>query len=294
MVTENFIEIQKENTAYVFTYFSENKNGPVVPSVATIEILTQDGTTLLSSTSMTIDSTTGECTYSWDATGQSVNKNYQVKFTIDNVAIVRFFDIYYYVFRNDVTEDDLFLENDLIKGDVWEEAGKSESGTITTIVDSNRQEVDDYWNGGIVEIYQNSEILERKVVDFVNSTNTITFTPSLNVPAGENEYIIRKSYFDKIAYAGNMVQLDFKNIEKRAYLVIDYYQLKYLIIYKFFENWFQNKRSKDGDDNDIQYKHYADKYSSLFESMNLNYDEDSDGIIDDDEENTTNQIKWNR
>lgn len=294
MITNDLIEIQKDST-YTFTYFKEDKNISVIPAVALISLLDTSGNAIITDQIMAIDGVTGECTYSWDSTNYDSDINYQVKYTIDSENIIRFFDIYLYPFQNDVTDSDLFLENNIIQNDVWEIVGKSTSGTVNTIVDTNIEREDDFFNGGIIEIYQNKEIQIRKITDYVNSTNTITFSPNLVVAVATDQYTARQSYQDQITYAGNIVQLDYKKINKRAYLVIDHNQLKYLIIYKFFENFFRKLVKEIDDEFDIQYKYYAGKYSSEFQSLSLIYDENKDGVIDDGEVDTkVGQVKWYR
>ena len=83
MITNDIIEIQKDST-YTFSVFKENKNISIIPSTAFIIILDSFGSELLASTAMTINATTGLCTYNWNSTGNEVGLNYIVKFNIDS------------------------------------------------------------------------------------------------------------------------------------------------------------------------------------------------------------------
>ncbi len=295
MITEDFIEVRFQDAAHIFTYFKEVNNALSTITTAKISIFKPDNTVLIDNVDMSV--TANIATYSWDASAADMDKNHYVKFTINSGnPIVRFFDIYKYPFVVDITDDDLIQENDSIKEGVWEVSGKSDSGSTTTLVDNKLKiEADDYWNGGKLEIIQSNETSERDISAFVQSTGTVTFTPALGVAVGTDEYAIRRSYQNKINYAGRQVQKDFKNIDKRAYLVIDVYQLKYLIIYKFFANYFKKLVKKRDDEYDLQYKHYSGLYSSEFQSMSLTYDENEDAEVTDDEHETkVGEIRWNR
>lgn len=295
MITNNYIEIQKDST-YTFTIFKENQNTSVIPSTALITITDSAGTQLLASTAMTINATTGVCTYAWDSTGVATGLNYIVKYNLDSDnTITRLFDIYLYPFTNLVTDDDLLLEYEDIKTGAWEASNTSQSGSTSTLVDNNRYEDDNYWKGGIIEIYQDNKSYVRQVISFVSSTNTITFSPVLDVAILTDKYIIRKSYQSQITYAGNKVCLDYKKINKRASLIIDSNTVKYLIIYKFFSEFFFKLIKSSEDEYSIKYDYYSNKYKTEFESLSLVYDADGDSVIDDGEENEKiGQIKWYR
>jgi len=285
MLTQTFIEIEYGST-YTFTYFKEVKNTSVIPSAAKISIYGSDNSIIIENQDMTIDGSTGVCTYDWDSAGYSVGRNYSVKYILDGGnPVVRFFDIYLYPFINDVTDDDLFNVNKSIRDDTWGKAGAAESGTTSTLVDSVLSGYDDgYWTGGIITIYQGDRIEERKITNFVKSTGTITFSPLLSTAVNTNTYEIRKSYQDKILLAGEMVQNDFRRQNKRAYLLIDHYQVKWLIIYKFFEEYFGDLIKEEGDEYEKQSIRYGNKYRSDMETMTMVYDENEDGAASEDEQ----------
>lgn len=295
MVTKDLIEIRAEST-YTFTHFLEDKNQAVVPSNAYITILDSGADEILAQTAMTIDGTTGVCTYAWDSTGQDVGMNYQVKYELDSYAIViRLFDIFLYPFVNNITDDDLITEYKGIRSGIYEYSGKIESGTINTLIDPNRNELDDYWNGGLLLIFKDQTILERKITDWVLSTNTYTFSPNIDIAINNGDYTVRKSFQTDILNAGYEVQLDFKKLEKRASLIIDSYTCKRLIIYKFFEKYFFELSKTTEDEYYLKYSYYSKKYMTERVSLRLVYDKNEDGIIDDDEVNATvGQIRWYR
>ncbi len=295
MQTQDLIEIQKDST-YTFTHFIESKNQPIIPSTANIIITNSGGISILTSTAMTIDGTTGVCTYAWDSTGQDVAMNYIVTYELDSYnPVVRLFDIMLYPFINNVTDYDLFNEYKGLKTNDYEDSSNAQSGTTTTIVDINRAEKDDTWNGGQVEIYQNQQVYTRTVADYVLSTNTVTFSPAVPDAVTTESYTIRQSYQNSINSAGSKVQLYFKTLEKRAYLVMDSYTLKQLIIYEVLKQYFFHLIKDDSDEYSIKYKHYVSMYQTQLESLKLVYDENADGVIQDDEvDATVGKVEWFR
>ena len=182
-----------------------------------------------------------------------------------------------------------------MKSNIYEDSSIAQSGTTTTLVDFNRAEKDDHWKGGEIEIYQGQEIYVRKITGSTLSTTTITFTPAIPVATTTESYTIRQSYQEEINTAGRKVQLYFKSLEKRAYLVIDSYTLKQLIIYEVLKQYFfQNIKTND-DEQSIKYEKYSNDYKSTLESLKLVYDNDNDGLIDDGEEDdTTGKVVWFR
>lgn len=286
METQDLIEVRKDST-YTFTHFIESQNNLIVPSTATIVITDSAGTSLLSSTAMTI-SAAGVCTYAWDSSGVDVGMNYLVTYQLDSYEpVIRLFDIMCYPFVNNVTDSDLFAEYRGLKSNSYENSGIAQSGSTTTLVDVNRAEKDNHWKGGQIEIYQGQSVLVLDIVSSVQSTNTITFTPTLSTAVTTENYTIRQSYQEDINTAGKKVQLYFKSLEKRAYLVIDSYTLKQLIIYEVMKQYFFENIKANDDEQSIKYNHYATMYKSTLESLKLVYDNDSDGVIDDGEEDDT-------
>ena len=294
MITQDIIEV-REGESYEFEAFIESSNLPTIPSVATMEIFSSDGDTILSSTSMVIDGTTGVASYTWNSTGTAKGVNYIAKFLLDTTAIVRLFDIYLTPFINLITDDDLILEYSEIKSGVWEQSGTAQSGTTSTIVDNSRFEDTGTWNGGKLEIIQDNELIIRDVVSYVSSTSTITFTPVIDPAITTEKYLIRKSYQNDIDYAGNKVVLDLKKIDRRASLILDNNATKYLVVYKFFESYFFKLIKQEGDEFYLKYNYYKEKYSSELQGLNLVYDSNDDGVIDDDETNTKlGEVTWYR
>jgi hypothetical protein len=287
------LEIQKDST-YTFTYTKVNKNLPVNISTATIEITEANGDEVLASTSMTV--TDNIASYAWDSTDIDVGCNYIAKMTIDSDIIPRFFDIYYYPFQNLVIDNDLFKEDKHLKADSWEISGKADSGTTSTLVDANIQEADDYYNGGIIELYYDDQLEVRQITDYDSATRTITFSPVVSTAVSADlGYSARKSYQDLIDIAGEQVQERFQQMEKRAYLLIDHSQMNRCIIYKALALWYKDKRKEIEDEYDLKFQYYTESLETYISTTIWKYDRDYSGAIDQEQEDaTTSRISWHR
>lgn len=294
MITQDLIEIQKDST-FTFTHFIESKNTLVIPTTAFITINDSNGNELQAKTAMII-SAAGVCTYAWNSTNNPVGFNYIVIYELDNYdKVVRLFDIMLYPFTNNITDDDLFAEYKGLKTGDYESSGAAQSGTTTTLVDLNRAEADDYWNGGHIEIYIGQDVFVREITDFVLSTSTLTFTPALGIGITTENYTLRNSFQNDINNAGKNVQLYFKTLSKRAYLVLDNYSLKRLIVYEFFKQYFFDLMKKDDDEYGLKYGIYAKRFDTELRSIKLVYDENKSGTVEDDEEESTiGQTRWFR
>ena len=295
------LEIKQDST-HTFTFPDDvfessywQSNQKTVITSATIEITDALDDEIQAVTNMTISGDTYSATYNWDSTDEDIKENYIVKFVINGVCYNRFFDIYLYPFQNTVTDDDLFAKDSSLKEYVHKKSGKADSGTITTLVDSNRIEDDNFFNGGVIEIYFNEKIEKRNVADFVSSTNTITFTPAVYTSVSEGiGYSLRESFQNEINEAGKEVQLRFRQMNRRAYLLIDHTQVKELIVFKTLANYWHHKVKSIDDEYHIKYNYYFQKYESLFTNTVWKYDTNADGTITDDEANELTQINWKR
>jgi len=299
------IEIQKDTT-YTFNFPNDvfgntnrYKNMPIAITTATIQIITADDGAILAETNMTIAVDTYSATYAWDSsTAQfdaGIYENYIVKFKINSEYYNRFFDIYYYPFINAVCDEDLFSKDSSIQAARWAVSGKANSGTTGTLVDTNRFEDDDFFKGGEIELYYDDKIEYRKIVSFVKATNTITFLPVVTVAVSADlGYAARESFQDEIDESAHEVQERFRQIDRRAYLLIDHSQIKTPIILRTLANIWRKRIKELEDEYDIKYQYYAKEFESYFERTIWKYDSDASGAIDPGEENETTYIKWNR
>jgi len=295
------LEVKKDSTHTfnfpedVFDSLKISKNQKVAISSAKITILTGEGGEVLEEKSMTVAADTYSASYAWDSTDQAVDINYIVKFEVDGTIYQRFFDIYYFPFVNTVTDDDLFAKDKIIKKNSWRVSGKADDGSVTTLKDSNRTEEDDFFDGGIIELYYDDKIEIRDIISFSNSLNEITFLPAVSEAVSQDlGYSARESFQDIINTAADETQKRFNQIKRRAYLLIDHSQIKDAIIYKALANIWRQKIKEKDDEYDIQYQHYLGEYNSYFSNTLWKYDSDYSGTIESDEESETSYPKWER
>lgn len=60
-------------------------------------------------------------------------------------------------------------------------SGTADSGSTSTLVDSALTQADDYWNNGRITITKSGKVYNRRIADFVASTDTLTFDVELPV-----------------------------------------------------------------------------------------------------------------
>lgn len=286
------LEIKKDSI-YTFDFTKINKNIAVDIVSATIQIDDPDGVVLMEATAMSICDNVAS--YMWDSADEKIKENYIVKFVIDGECYNRFFDIYCFPFLNTVIDDNLFAKDKSIKDFIWRVSGKANSGTVNTLIDTNRIEAEDHFNGGVIDLFYEGKTERRNITDFVNATNTIHFLPVVSVAVSENlGYAARESFQDEIDEAGKEVQERFNQIKKRAYLLIDHTQFSTPIIHKTLENFWRRKIKEEGDEFDLKYRYYQSMFNNYFTNMVLKYDKDADCLIEAGEEEIQNRIVFHR
>lgn len=285
------------DSQYTFTYEKIRSDLPQLITEATITIYNSAGEEMLAETEMSvaINVATYNVDFSVDPTDLEweLGENYKVVYDIDGETIVYFFSIVNYPFVNPVNDQDLITENPIVKRGTWEVKGQADSGTTDTIIDTERTEVNEYWYGGIIDILpldDADQVTSHRVTDYDSTINTITFEPAYSATITTQNYVLRRSYQSQIDLAGEKVVEDLNKNAKRAYLLIDSTQCKRLVVYKFFETYFQALRETEGDKNDLQFRYYSDKYSTELNSLKVDYDEDEDGDITDDEKGASNFV----
>lgn len=290
------IEVRLDSQ-YTFIYEKIRSDLPQLITEATITIYNSAGEEMLAETEMSvaINVATYNVDFSVDPTDLEweLGENYKVVYDIDGETIVYFFSIVNYPFVNPVNDQDLITENPIVKKGVWEVKGQADSGTVDTIIDTERTEVNEYWYGGIIDILpldDADQVTSHRVTDYDNTINTLTFEPARATAITTENYVLRRSYQSQINLAGEKVVEDLNKNAKRAYLLIDSTQCKRLVIYKFFETYFQALREAEGDKNDLQFKYYSEKYASELNNLKVDYDEDEDGDITEEEQGVSNFV----
>lgn len=283
-----------EESSYTFSFERIESNATKELTSATLRILSAGGAVYQAAVAMTVSANiaTKAINFATNPTGlaYAIGRDWQAEFSLTYAdatteKIVRFFDIVRYLFVNLVTDLLVIDENKFLEDGIQAQAGRASSGSTSTLVDVNRVEANDFWNGGkliILPILDTGKVSEHKITAFVKSTGTITFTPVSEAVTTES-YTIRKSYQTSITTAGDIVREDMLSQSKRAYLMVDSTQLNRLILYKFMERYFQQVRKAKDDEYDLQFQYYGAKYKELFQAIPLTYDLNEDGKIGADE-----------
>ncbi len=298
------LEVQDKTTSFTFEYEQVENNLPVNISTALIKIFNSGGGELVTEKTMTIVDNKATHTQDFsvdpDNGEWTINRNFKAELKIDGKFILQLFNIVKYPFVNHIVDEDLFNEAEELSQNATNEVGEADSGSTTTLVHINRDEVDDHWNGGLIKIWQDvstAKITEHTITDFVSLTGTITFTPArVDAVVNGDNYSLRRSYQNDINRAGDIVKEDLLKKELRAYLILDDYQLKNLILWKTLERYFgARKSSGDEDTFTDRYKYFKNLYDTAYATLPLNYDIDEDGNIDPEtEEAVGKDITLNR
>lgn len=297
------LEVQDKTTSFTFTYSKVENNLPVNISTASIIIYDNAGATLVNNVVLAPVTNTATHTVNFsidpDNGTWTIDRNFKAEFTIDGQLIPQLFNVVKYPFINHVKDEDLFDEATELKERAVSEVGEADSGSTTTLIHADLNEVDDYWNGGLIKIWgdvSTSKITEHDITDFDSGTGMVTFTPARDAVVLGDNYSLRRSYQKDINRAGDIVKTDLLKKDLRAYLILDDYQLKNLVLYKTLERFFGSRKNSGGDSDVFtdRYKYFKGLYDTEYETLPLNYDRDEDGNIDETEESRTPQIKLNR
>lgn len=272
------------------TIFQDNR--PVVPSSATITLYKPGSSELQSSTSATINSTTGEMTYSLTTTHTAVKGlNFRAKwsYVVGGVTFIeeQLFDIVRSILSIPITDGDLFNELESLREINLQRTGTASSATTSTLLDTAaRKEDDDFWTGGVIEILNGTgEGQVRDITDFVQSTSTITVSPNwVTTPDTTSVYKIVRGFTRKIEQAFEKIAAMIYNKGQRHHLIIESSQIKIPLIY-LTVHFICLDVSKESDDKwDRLANRYWDLFSTEFGNMKLDYDTDESGTIEGDEE----------
>ena len=273
------------------TIYQDNR--PVVPSSATITLLSPSGGTLQASVAVTaIDSTTGEMTYSLTSTHTAtLGTNYKATwaYVVSGVTYYeeQLFDIVLSKLSIPIVDEDLYNELDSLRNENYQESGTAASATSSTLVDTaNRKEPDDYWTGGVIEIVSGTgDGQVRDITDFVQSTSTITVSPNwATTPSTDSVYRIVRGYTKKILQSFDKISQMIYDKGNRPALIMESSQIKIPMLYLTI-HFICLDLMKEADDKwDRLAVRYWDLFQDAFGKMKLEYDADESGTISGDEE----------
>ena len=278
------------------TVYQDNR--AVVPTSATIELQTPNGSELQASVGVTaINSTTGEMTFDLTAT-HTDDKD------LDYIAIWSYvvsstthterqlWDVVISRLSIPITDNDLFSELDSLRRTNAQEVNTATSGAAGSITDTSRKEADDFWTGGIVQILEGTgQGQKRSVSDFVQSTGVISVSPDWTTnPDSTSVYRVVKSYTNKIITSFEKLEQMFYDAGRRHELIMESSQIRIPLIYLTVHFITLDLRQDIDDKWDMLVKDYWAKFQDSWSKLNLSYDTDESGTIDDEE----SQFKVNR
>lgn len=175
---------------------------------------------------------------------------------------------------------------------------KAQSGSTTTLV-NNKGFVDypdDYFKDYYICFLTGSNKgVDRIVTDFVNSTGTFTFDTLDTAIDNTTEFaLVEKGFLAYNEEAIDFIREEVKNDGKDLDLFLTDSQLKELHLYKTLDLICQDKFN-DATDEDLYYnrhQHYNKLFEDTYNKLKADYDENEDGLIEEDEKLTSNNNNY--
>ncbi len=267
-------------------------NRPIIPTSGTVTLYNPSGSEIQASTAVTVNSTTGEMTYSLTTTHTAtLDLNYKAEWSYVHNSTTYYetqlFDVVRSVLSVPVTDDDLFYELESLRATASQATGTATSGGSSTLLDTTkRKEPDDYWKGGTIEIISGTGVgQKRTITGFTQSSSTLNVTPAfVTTPDTTSIYSVVRSYTDKILQAFEELNQMIYNKGKRSHLIIESSQIKTVLIYLTLEKICRDLSDQLDDKWDRLSATYMEKFKEHFNNIVLEYDEDESGTIEPGEE----------
>lgn len=275
------------NTADTLKTFVFENNRKIVPTSATITVYEPASTAeIVSAAAMTVGAD-GQLSYALTtAHNDDAAENYKVVIAYVYSAATYYATFYYDVVNSKlskvITDDDVVNELPQLKDNNWRVRGTAESGSTTTIVDSElKRYEDDYFTGGLAYSIDKDEA--REISDFVSSTGTVTVAAVFGSTIATDKYILTRSYTREIQRAFEKIEGLLVAKGKRAHLVLDPYDLREAHIYASVAEICKGLINANDNVWAWFYSEYDKKFKETFRGLNLKYDESGDGVISADE-----------
>ncbi len=283
-------EFLKGKTGTIRLTVYEN-NRPIVPTTAKVTLYTPSGGVLQAQADGSVDATTGEMTYSLTTIHTADNKtNYKAvwEYVYNTVTYyeTQLFDVVNSILSIPITDDDLYRELDTLRSQNYQRQGTADSGTASTLVDTEMKEESDFWTGGTLEILSGTGSVQvREITDFVQSTSTFTVSPNFATnPDTTSIYKVTRSFTKKIQQSFDELSTMIYNKGNRAALILESSQVKFPLIYLTLSKICRDFADEVEDKWDRLSVTYKEMFDNAFTNMKLEYDEDESGSITGDEE----------
>ena len=268
------------------TYVFEN-NRKVVPSSATLTVYEPGTTTVLIDAATMTVAADGLLSYALTAThNDDVEENYKavVAYVVSGATyyLTLFYDVVNSKLHKVITDDDIINELPQLRTRREVVHGTAESGSTTTIVDTELKRFeDDYFTGGLATNLTNDET--REITDFVSSTGTVTISTATATASG-HKYILQRSYSKEIQRAFEKIDDLLSREGRRAHLILDPYDLREVHILYAVAEVCKGFMSETDNMWSFFWQEYDKRGFAVFKSLNLKYDDSDDGVISSAEE----------
>lgn len=209
-------------TSALVTIYDEKGNEEVSSAVATVV-----GNVVSYEISASV---VDEVAYNWKA---------KWAYIVDGVTKykVQLFDIVLYVLDNPIIDDDIINRAPFVKDLNYRRIEQADSGTVNTVICSQLNEIDDYWNAGRIEIIDGINKGEKRLItDFDSSLNTLTVENDFtNAVDNTCKFLIIRSFEKEIDEAYKVFLSDLQNKKINRNRILDDDQIKEYIIVKTLE-----------------------------------------------------------
>lgn len=267
-------------------------NRPVIPTSGTITLYNPDGGTLQASTATTINSTTGEMTYSLTSTHTATRDlNYKSVWTYvvsgTTYYETQLFDVVRSILSIPIVDDDIYDELETLRKAFQQQTGTATSATSSTLLDTaRRKEPDSFWKGGTIEILSGTgSTQKRDITAFTQSSSTITVSPNwVTTPDSTSVYRVIKSFNNRIIQCFEELETMLYNKGNRHQLILESGQIRYPLLYLIIHKICLDLRDEPDDKWDMLAKDYEKKFDAAYNSMKVEYDEDDSGFIQGEDE----------
>lgn len=265
-------------------------NRPQIPASATITLSKPDGAALQASAEVSVDSITGEMTYSITATHTaSEDLNYKAvwEYIISGTTYyqTQLFDVVKSILAIPITDEDLYNELEALRKANYQASATATAGAAGSLTDTKRREETNFWKGGTIEIISGTGIgQKRDITGFTQSTGVFTITSVWTTnPDTTSIYLAVKSFTKKIQAAFDNICTMLYDKGKRHELILESSQISMPLIYLTIHMIALDLMDEEGDKWDRIVKIYQEKFEKAFNNMKLDYDEDESGTVDETE-----------